>query len=235
MKIFALNLCLEFEVKDPSRNYDFEPIGFDELMGYLFKGTDFDQQKFYVDVANSEDFLQYIFDLQANDVWREIELTVCFRFKSKVQYEEFCDSFSDMFRQTDAAGGLVENELGEYLGIFNRAKWTLPKGGVEWREPVEEAAVREVREETGLDEVELQEKIGETYHTFKRGRKWVLKTTHWYKMSASSQADITPQTEESIEAVEWKSRKEWIGLAGEETYPLIRHIFEQAFVQSLIA
>ncbi|MEZ4828634.1 MAG: NUDIX domain-containing protein [Bacteroidia bacterium] len=235
MKIFALNFCLEFEVKNPGRNYDFESIAFDELMGYLFKGTDFNGQKFYVDAEDTEEFLQYVFDLQANDVWREIDLTVCFRFQSESQRERFVDAFMDLFQQVDAAGGLVENEKGEYLAIFNREKWTLPKGGVEWREPVEEAAVREVKEETGLAEINLGEKLTETWHTFKRGKKWVFKTTHWYKMTAQADAPLVPQAEEGIEDVRWMSKKDWINLNPEDSYPLTRYLFEKVFTQSLIA
>ncbi|MEZ4773683.1 MAG: NUDIX domain-containing protein [Bacteroidia bacterium] len=235
MKIFALNFCLEFDVKNPGRNYDFESIAFEELMGHLFKGTDFNGQKFYVDADDTEEFLQYAFDLQANDVWREVDLTVCFRFASQAQRERFLDAFVDLFQQVDAAGGLVENEKGEYLSIFNREKWTLPKGGVEWREAIEDAAVREVKEETGLETLELGEKIGETFHTFKRGKKYVYKTTHWYKMTASADAHISPQTEEGIDDVRWMSKKDWIDLKDEETYPLIRHLFEMVFTQSLIA
>ncbi|MDX2249575.1 MAG: NUDIX domain-containing protein [Bacteroidia bacterium] len=235
MKIFALNLCLEFDVKDPRRNFDFESIAFEELMGYLFKGTDFNGQKFYVEADDTEELLQHVFDLQANDVWREVELTICFRFQSEPQRERFLDAFMDLFHQVDAAGGLVENEKGEYLSIFNREKWSLPKGGVEWRESIETAAIREVKEETGLDNLQPGEKIGETWHTFKRGKKWVFKTTHWFKMTASAEAKISPQLEEGIEAVAWMSKKEWIELKSEDTYPLIRHLFEKVFTQSLIA
>jgi 8-oxo-dGTP diphosphatase len=48
------------------------------------------------------------------------------------------------------------------LALWNepdQARWTLPGGGVELRETVEEAAVREVHEETGYD-VELGRLLG---------------------------------------------------------------------------
>ena len=233
MKIFALNLCLEFVVGDNSRNFHFEPISFSELMGYFFKGSDFENQKYYVKAEHGDEFMKNIFDLQTNDVWRELEVTVCVVFASEQQKENFLESFVDMFKQVDAAGGLVQNEKGEYLCIFNRDKWTLPKGAVEWLEPVEDAAIREVKEETGLDEVEIIEAIGETLHTFRRRKKWVLKTTHWFRMKASSDQNLVPQEEEKIDAVEWKNKQEWLKVAS-GTYPLTRHLFEEEFAKSLI-
>src|SRR4051812_48020306 len=54
-----------------------------------------------------------------------------------------------------AAGGLVVNDGGEMLFIFRRGKWDLPKGKLEEGEDLEECAVREVEEETGLKNVKL--------------------------------------------------------------------------------
>ncbi|MCI4667485.1 MAG: NUDIX domain-containing protein [Bacteroidia bacterium] len=232
MKIFALNLCLSFEVIDQKKNYEFPRITFEELMGHLFKGGELEGKIYYVDAANEENILQHVFDLQTNDVFRDFDVNVIFQFKSESQLEDFTFDFKDMFRQTDAAGGLVINEKGEYLCILNRNKWTLPKGGVEWLEPVDEAAVREVKEETGLEEVKILHPFQKTFHTFRRKRKWVLKTTHWYNMEASSDSSLTPQAEEDIEDVKWVSKEEWIKLS-QQSYPLIRHLFEAEFAKSL--
>ena len=54
-----------------------------------------------------------------------------------------------------AAGGLVNNEKDEILMIFRRGKWDLPKGKLDKGETLEECAVREVEEETGLKKLQL--------------------------------------------------------------------------------
>ncbi len=233
MKIFALNLCLSFEVKNPDQNYEFPPVSFEVLMGHLFKGSELEGKIFYVDAAKEDRLLDHVFDLQANEVFRDFELTVVFLFRSESSRDDFLDPFKDMFSQTDAAGGLVVNEKGEYLCIYNRHKWTLPKGGVEWLEPVEQASVREVKEETGLDEVSILHALPSTYHTFRRKRKWVLKTTYWYKMEASEEEELFPQEEENIEAVKWMSKEQWLEVAA-QSYPLTRHLFQHEFTKSLI-
>jgi 8-oxo-dGTP pyrophosphatase MutT (NUDIX family) len=49
-----------------------------------------------------------------------------------------------------AGGGLVYNAKDEVLFIYRNNKWDLPKGGIEKGEEIEETAIREVEEETGV-------------------------------------------------------------------------------------
>ncbi len=233
MKIFALNLCLDFVVNQSPRPSEDPPMSFAELMGYFFKGTDYPGQEFEIEADGDPELLDHLFELQKNEVFREIPATVRVQFKSHKAREAFVEPWLDLFKHVDAAGGLVQNEVRAYLCINTRNKWTLPKGRVEWLEPVEEAAVREVQEETGVQEIQLLDEIGKTFHTFRRGRNWVLKTTHWFRMKASSGEELVPQEEEGIQAVSWKSKEEWLKVA-DDTYPLIRHLFEQEFSKSLI-
>ncbi|MEL6253838.1 MAG: NUDIX domain-containing protein [Bacteroidota bacterium] len=233
MKIFALNLSIEFLNPESQRNYNFELISLEDLMGILFKGTEFNDQKLYVKGEYSEEFIQHVFEIQKNKVWRDMELNISFVFKSKEQQESFWEDFKELFKSVDAAGGLVQNERDEYLMIYNRKKWTLPKGHVEWQEPIEAAAEREVLEETGLKEVELREQMPETFHTFKKKKRWIMKTTFWYKMYASSDQKLTPETEEDIEDVKWMSKEEWMKVAA-DSYPLTRDLFVREFTKSLI-
>jgi ADP-ribose pyrophosphatase YjhB (NUDIX family) len=102
-----------------------------------------------------------------------------------------------------AAGGLVENEKGELLLIFRKKHWDLPKGKLDSGESLEECAVREVEEETGLKNVQLGELIDVTLHQYEENGESITKKTAWYKMRGSSGDTLTPQTEEQIEDIRW--------------------------------
>ena len=68
------------------------------------------------------------------------------------------ESFKDYTKDKviiEAAGGLVFNEKNELLMIFRRGFWDLPKGKVDEGETLEQCAVREVQEETGLQNIML--------------------------------------------------------------------------------
>src|SRR5947209_9353514 len=49
-----------------------------------------------------------------------------------------------------AAGGFVHTPQQEILLIFRRGKWDLPKGKLEAGESLQECAIRELKEETGI-------------------------------------------------------------------------------------
>src|SRR4249919_1544763 len=85
-----------------------------------------------------------------------------------------------------AGGGLVKNEKKEILFMFRRGKWDLPKGKLDPGESIEECAVREVVEETGLKKVELKHFLVTTYHTYTENGKHILKESHWYNMLSDS-------------------------------------------------
>lgn len=102
-----------------------------------------------------------------------------------------------------AAGGVVENEHGALLLIFRKKHWDLPKGKLDEGESIEECAVREVEEETGLSNVLLGELIDTTLHQYEENGDLITKKTAWYKMKGSSADKLIPQTEEQIEDIKW--------------------------------
>jgi len=112
-------------------------------------------------------------------------------------------SFSKLFRNIDAAGGLIKNDKGEYLFIFRRNKWDLPKGKVDAGENIEEAAIREVKEECGLKKVNVNDFLTCTFHIYHLKGKFILKSTHWFLMNAPGNQKLTPQTEEDITDIMW--------------------------------
>jgi 8-oxo-dGTP pyrophosphatase MutT (NUDIX family) len=122
--------------------------------------------------------------------------------------EELRKAFYKKFTIIQAAGGLVQNKKKELLMIFRRGKWDLPKGKLEKGEKLEDCAVREVEEETGLQNVNLLSPLTITYHTYHEGTKYVLKESHWYNMKVNGEQKLVPQTEEDIHEIKWVTTKE---------------------------
>jgi len=128
-----------------------------------------------------------------------------------------------------AAGGLVLNSNKELLLIFRRGKWDLPKGKMEETETIEDCAIREVKEETGLQQVEIKQFIGTTTHDYFDTwlKQDVTKISHWYLMETHATSQLVPQKNEDIEEAKWVKTSE-LGKYIEETYPNIIQILKEA-------
>ena len=124
-----------------------------------------------------------------------------------------------------AGGGLVKNINGEILFIYRNGKWDLPKGGTEKNETMEETAMREVEEETGVNGLSIVEKLQKTYHVFKRNGRYKLKITTWYEMKSTFEGTPEGQAEEGIEKVEWINPRDIPKLL-ENSYENIKLLFE---------
>lgn len=128
------------------------------------------------------------------------------------------EAFRKDHKFVQAAGGTVTDEKGRLLVIRRLGVWDLPKGKVEKNEDLESAAVREVQEECGLEQIRLVAPLTSTWHTYERKGKEHLKRTEWYLMEASSVEELTPQLEEDIEEVRWMDRTELQAMKA-DTYP----------------
>ncbi len=117
--------------------------------------------------------------------------------------EELKKAFCKKFTLIQAAGGLVKNNENKILMIFRRGKWDLPKGKLDKGEKLEDCAIREVEEETGLKNVQLLSPLIVTYHTYHEGTKFILKESHWFTMSITDEQKLTPQTDEDIFDIKW--------------------------------
>ena len=144
--------------------------------------------------------------------------------------DKIWDDFHDSFTNIEAAGGIVKNDENKILFIHRLGKLDLPKGKLEPNESLEHAAVREVEEETGIENLKLQNFIGSTYHTYREreNNAQILKTTFWYLMKSTDSKELIPQTEEGITKVEWKSKDEILSEVLPNTFRNIELILKEA-------
>jgi len=129
------------------------------------------------------------------------------------------------YKVKKASGGAVINQKGELLVIKRNGIWDLPKGKIEKGESKKQAAIREVQEECGIEELQIVSKIAKTYHTYHFKNEDILKITYWYKMEYSGNEVPKPQTEEGITEIKWITKTE-IDQLIENTYKNLINVFE---------
>lgn len=111
-------------------------------------------------------------------------------------------------RREVSAGGVVYRIEGSEVEIALASRrtrkgelaWGLPKGGIDEGEAIEEAAVREVREETGL-EAQIEADLGEIRYFYVWERVRVRKAVHFFLMHATG-GDVSLHDHE-MEDVRW--------------------------------
>ena len=140
-------------------------------------------------------------------------------------YKMICTEFMEV----NAGGGLVSNRRGDYLLINRNGIWDLPKGHQDPGEDIEVTALREVQEETGINDLILRDLICVTDHCYKRSGIWHLKHTWWYDMLYTDPTDLTPQKEEDISKAAWVAKSSLPPFLL-NTYPSIVEVFREAKV-----
>lgn len=133
------------------------------------------------------------------------------------------------FETIEASGGLVINPNNDLLMIFRRGFWDLPKGKIDSGETVEDAAIREVKEETGLEFLEIEKFLTSTYHYYEHDGKKILKKTYWYKMTTPSTSSLTPQIEEDIMLAKWAKPNE-VTILIKNTYSTIQFLLQKYYL-----
>ena len=140
--------------------------------------------------------------------------------------EKMWTAFLTYFKLINAAGGVVKNKETKLLFIFRLGKWDLPKGKVDKGETLEQAALREVEEECGINQLKITAKLKTTYHTYRLKGKAIVKASHWFAMSSSDTSPLKPQTEENITDACWAAPDEIPTLLA-QAYPSITEIIKE--------
>ena len=108
-----------------------------------------------------------------------------------------------------SSGGLVIDEGGLVLlirarDLRNRPVWTLPKGTLNAGESSAEAALREVREETGY-RCEVVRDLEPVTYWFQREGRRIKKTVRWFLMRPLEKVG---EHDHEVDEVAWASRAE---------------------------
>ena len=181
------------------------------LTDEIVKETDF--QLFLLESADIKQIIVKIFQnkIQKAYLYHPDEKEIMKTLKTKIPIQK-------------AGGGLVYNNKNQVLFILRNGKWDLPKGGIEKGEAIEDTALREVEEETGVNGLMITQKLQKTYHIFKRNGQFKLKVTHWFEMKTDFDGIPQGQEEEGIEKVVWLSPEE-ITEALKNSYENIKLLF----------
>jgi len=134
--------------------------------------------------------------------------------------KQLWEDFKSLYYYIKAGGGLVINPFGKVLLIFRRGVWDLPKGKQDPGETLAQTAIREVREETGLPDLKIIEKMGNGYHCYMMSKQRTLKRTRWYLMQTQTPDQLIPQKEEGIQDAAWFDPRELTKL----TMPMYNNI-----------
>lgn len=108
-----------------------------------------------------------------------------------------------------SAGGLVVDEHGRVLlirarDLRDRPVWTLPKGALAPGESSADAALREVREETGW-RCDLVRDLSAVTYWFRRDGRRIRKTVRWYLMRP---VEKVGEHDHEVDEVAWAERED---------------------------
>ena len=118
-------------------------------------------------------------------------------FIHEVSENSVAAALNETFQMAPAAGGVVAID-GKFVSIVRHDIPDLPKGHIEKGENPEQAALREVEEETGISHLQIVKALPSTWHCYLEHEMWTLKRTYWYLMGTTEAVQPKPQTEEGI-------------------------------------
>lgn len=133
-------------------------------------------------------------------------------------------------QKTQSGGGVVLGPHAKVLVVNqNGTSWSLPKGRLEPGENVKQATIREIKEESGISQLEFVKELG-SYQRFQIGldggeNKDEFKTIHMF-LCTTDQTELQPEDPDNPEA-------RWV--EPENVSSLLTHPKDKQFFESVLS
>lgn len=108
-------------------------------------------------------------------------------------------------REYSAGGIVVRRHRGWQVLMIKdyRGRWTIPKGHVEEGEALEQTAIREIGEETGLTKLNILDRLDKVHFFYRREGKLIFMTVYVFLVEATGDEPLVMEVNEGITGVRW--------------------------------
>ncbi len=117
---------------------------------------------------------------------------------------------SEVVREPTAGGVIFRRGAKREIEILliqdAKNRWTIPKGHIEEGESAKDTAEREIREETGLQQMKVLNWLGKINFRYRRGSSLVLMTTEIFLVKGVGDTD-------KLQAEDWMNGIKWFSAA----------------------